>query len=719
MSGSSGTFDSLRRESISRRSPGPGEVEIAVEATGLNFKDVLNVLGLYPGDPGPLGGECAGRIVAVGSAVTNLSVGDDVLALAGGSFASHVIAKSEFVQPRPSGISIEEASSFPIAFLTAEYCLSHLACMQTGERVLIHAAAGGVGMAAVRLAQRAGVEVFATAGSARKRQLLRSIGIKHVFDSRSATFEKDVLAVTGGRGVDVVLNSLSGEQIDASFHVLARGGRFIELGKRGIKKREWVVALEKDFKYFVVDWGEVAEKEPLVISQILARLVDQLRQGILAPLPRHVFRLDEVGRAFRFMAQARHVGKIVVRHSGQSEALVRRDGTYLITGGLSGLGLLTAQSLAARGAGRLVLIGRTGASSEARESFDSMRESGTLLLTEAIDVSDQAALEGLLRRIRAEGPPLRGIIHSAGVLDDAGLIHQDLDHFARVFAPKVRGGWLLDRLTRVDPLDWFVVFSSISSVLGSAGQANHAAANSFLDVLAHERKTEGLSALSINWGPWAEVGAAARQGLNDRFVARGVRPLSSDEGISALERSLDGGFTQIAVLPVDWRQYSSTLNDLSRAFLADVTETSPSERPSFSIARAVKTNLREQLAGAPEARRRPIVAKFVRESALRTLGLDQTRSIDPRNPLSELGLDSLLSVELRNVLSSEVGAPLPATLLFDYPTIDAVTDYLLKSVFSTSEHSELNAVTNAQQASLLASIEDLSEEEVDNMLGAP
>ena len=714
-----GTLDSFRRQPVSRQSPGPGEVEIAVEATGLNFKDVLNVLGLYPGEAGPLGGECAGRVTAVGPGVTSLRPGDAVLAVAAGSFASHVTAKSELVQRLPPGISVEEGSSFPIAFLTAEYCLSYLAGMQAGDRVLIHAAAGGVGMAAVRLAQRAGAEVFATAGSPRKRELLRSIGVKHVFDSRSTDFADELLALTGGRGVDVVLNSLSGEQIDASFRVLARGGRFVEIGKRGIKVPEWVAALNRDLRYFIVDWGETAAKEPALIGEMLARLVDELGRGTLAPLPHHVFCLDETDRAFRLMAQARHVGKIVIRHGQRTKASLRRDGTYLITGGLSGLGLLVAQSFAAQGAGRLVLVGRRGVSSDAVEVLDAIRDGGTTVLAEAIDVSDEAALNELLNRIRSDGPPLRGVVHSAGVLDDAGLIQQDANRFARVFAPKVRGGWLLDRLTRVDPLDWFVMFSSVAAVLGSAGQANHAAANAFLDLLARERRLQGLPGLSINWGAWTDVGAAADRGLTDRFAARGLGALKPSEGLSALDYLLDEDYAQVAVLPIDWRRYSDNSGRGVQSFLTDVTKATTAERAHVSTVRSPDVAFREQLANAPAARRPAIVAKLVRERALRALGLDPARPIDPRTPLGELGLDSLLSVELRNTLSSAIGVPLPATLLFDFPTIDALTDYLLKSVLSPEDDSKvLEPVGDAPHVSLLGSIEELSEEEVDSLLAA-
>jgi acyl transferase domain-containing protein/acyl carrier protein len=715
-----GALDQLGLQPLERRAPGAGEVEIAVEATGLNFKDVLNVLGMYPGDPGPLGGECAGRVSAVGPGVAHLRVGDAVLAVAGGSFASHVIARAAFVQPRPAGLSAEEGASFPIPFVTAEFCLGHLAGMKAGDRVLIHAAAGGVGMAAVRLAQRAGAEVFATAGSEAKRELLRAMGVPHVMDSRSAGFADEVLALTQGRGVDTVLNALSGELIEAGFRALADGGCFIEIGKRGIKTPEWVQALGRGLRYHIVDWGETGERDPALIGGMLARLVAELREGRLAPLPRHVFALEEAERAFRFMAQAQHTGKVVVRHGPAAPAAVRRDGTYLITGGLAGLGPVVAHRLAEQGAGRVVLISRRGVTPEVAPVLDQIRALGTTVVAEAVDVSDADALAALLARLRADGPPLRGVVHSAGVLDDAGLLQQDALRFEHVFAPKVRGGWLLDRLTRSDALDFFVLFSSVAAVLGSRGQANHSAANAFLDLLAHQRQARGLPGLSINWGAWTEVGAAADRQLAQRLAAQGIGALTPPQGLLAFERLLAQGRAQAAVLPIEWPRYLQAMGLAAPpAFLAELAGPgTPTLARAQAGAAAPSAGLREQLQDAPPGRRRPLVAAFVRERALKALGVDPARAVDPRTPLGELGLDSLLAVELRNTLGAALGQTLSATLLFDYPTIDTLTDYLLNDVIQPPAPAAPEAVAVAVEApaSMVDAIEDLSDEEVDRLL---
>ena len=717
---SAGTLDSFRRAPLTRRPPGAGEVEIAVEASSVNFRDVLNALGLYPGDAGPLGGECAGRVAAVGAGVHHVRPGDAVLAVAGGSMASHVSARAELTQRRPAGVSVEDAASFPIAYLTAEVCLGHVARLAAGERVLIHAGAGGVGMAAIRLAQRTGAEVFATAGSDWKRELLRDMGVAHVFDSRAPGFADAILTLTGGRGVDVVLNSLSGAMIDESFRAIARGGRFCEIGKRGIWSSERVAALGRDIAYSVIDWGETATRDPALIGGMFKRLVDELERGTLQPLPRHVFAVDDAPRAFRLMAQARHAGKIVLRHIAAAPAAVRRDGTYLITGGLSGLGLVVARALAERGAGRLVLIGRRGVTAEAAPVLDAIRAGGTAVVDEAIDVSDASRLHDLLVRIRADGPPLRGVIHSAGTLDDAALIQQDATRFARVAAPKIDGANALDRLTRLDPLDWFVMFSSVAALLGAPGQANHAAANAFLDLLAHDRRNRGLPALSVDWGAWSEVGAAADQRVIDRLADQGMYAMTPVQGLAALDRLLVEGAVQTAVLSIDWQRYIATVcRGVAPTVLAEIV-TEPSDAPTETIAAPSRgSDLRHQVAAAPAGRRRALVGSFVRERVAHALGMT-AKAVDPRTPLGELGLDSLLAVELRNTLGSACGQALPATLLFDYPTVDALTEHLLAGVLNADGVAPATDTAQAPPSvpNTVRAIEDLSDDEVDRLFAA-
>jgi len=716
-----GSLDGFTFQPEQRRAPGVGEVEIEVAASALNFKDVLNALGMYPGNPGPLGGECAGRVVAVGPGVSRLRPGDEVMAVAGGSLASNVIARVELVQRLPEGISAEEGASFSIAYLTAAFCLDHLAGIAAGERVLIHAAAGGVGMAAVRLALRTGAEVFATAGDERKRALLRAMGVQHVLDSRSNAFVAQIRAATGGRGVDVVLNSLAGELIDASFDVLASGGRFVEIGKRGIKDHAWVDAQQRNWRYFIVDWGETAAREPELIGGLYEKLARELAEGTLSCLPLQVYDSRDAARAFRFMAQARHAGKIVLRHPRRRSPIVRRGGCYLITGGLSGLGLQASRWLASHGATRLVLLGRRGVTAEAQPVLQELQQAGVTVIAEAIDVADEAAMQALLERVRAGGR-LHGIVHSAGVLDDAALLQQDAAHFATVFAPKVAGAWLLDRLTRIDQLDWFVSFSSVAAVLGSPGQANHAAANALLDALAHERSARGLPSFSVNWGAWSEIGAAAGKSVASRIADLGLMALTPAQGLAALQRVLEGETKQVAVAPIDWSRYLARLPGAATPFLAEFTGADGTKAGQEATATQVtQPALRSELADAPPGRRRAIVAAFVRERALKALGIDPSRTVDPRTSLNDLGLDSLLAVELRNTLSNALGCSLPATLLFDYPNMNALTDFLLAEL-QVEAGGEVPVVQATQtpagggEAGLVGSIESMSDDEVERML---
>ncbi|HEV2132108.1 MAG TPA: zinc-binding dehydrogenase, partial [Longimicrobiaceae bacterium] len=353
-------LDSLEFQRLERRPPGAGEVEVEVVATGLAFRDVLNVLGQYPGGPVPLGGEFAGVVAAVGEGVTQIRIGDAVLGMAPGAFRSFVTTRAELVTPKPTGLSMAGAAALPSAFLTAEYALRHLARITAGDRVLVHAGAGGVGMAAIQIAQRAGAEVFATTGSAAKRDFLGALGVRHVFDSRSLAFANELLGATGGRGVDVVLNSLADEFIPRSLHCLAENGRFIELGKRGIWDPAQVAAVRPDASYFVVDLAAAAQHEPELIQELLRVVVAGFEKGALRPLPVKTFPMAEVIPAFRYMAQARHIGKIVLTHHPAPE--IRPDATYLITGGLGGVGLSVAQWLVEQGARSLVLVGRSAPS---------------------------------------------------------------------------------------------------------------------------------------------------------------------------------------------------------------------------------------------------------------------------------------------------------------------------------------------------------------------
>ncbi len=684
-----GVLDNLSLKPVPRRAVGRDEVEIQVSATGLNFRDLLNAMGMYPGDAGPMGLECAGIVTAIGEGVTGISVGDEVLAVSPGSFSPFVTTRASFVAPKPAGMTFAEAATIPIAFLTSYYSLHRLARIAPGDRVLIHAAAGGVGLAAVQLAQVAGAEVFATAGSPDKQAYLRSIGVRHIASSRTLDFADEFMRITGGRGVTVVLNSLSGDFIPNSLLLLQPGGRFVEIGKIGILTSEQVAAIGKDIAYFAYDLARQCVEQPDMVASMLRELMDLFRDGSLRPLPVHAFEIEDSIDAFRFMQQARHLGKIVITQhkvppvsSVPPPVAFLPDATYLITGGLRGLGLLTAQWMVERGARHLVLVGRSGPAPAEEHLLDLIRGSTVSLRIERADVASREQMVRVIGAITAGLHPLRGIVHSAGVLDDGVILEQNWARFAAVMAPKVLGAWNLHVLTRDLALDFFTLYSSIVSMIGSPGQANHTAANAFLDALAHYRRKCSLPAVSINWGAWSEVGAAARGNVGSRVRMQGIAEISPSDGLRVLEMIWHASAAQVGVLPVDWSEFlRSNPAAGDRTFLAAITREARSRTPTDSGARA---DLLRRLAGARPSERMDVLLTFVQAEASKVLGLDPSRALDLRRPLNEIGLDSLMAVELRNALSNLVGRTLPVTLLFDYPAIQGLAGYLAAEVFPTA-----------------------------------
>jgi acyl transferase domain-containing protein/NADPH:quinone reductase-like Zn-dependent oxidoreductase/acyl carrier protein len=733
---SRGSLENLQLDRTNRRPPGRGEVEIRVHATALNFRDVLNVMGLYRGDPGPLGAECAGEIVAVGEGISHLAIGDQVVALAPGSFASYVTTRAEWVAPKPDRMSFEEAVTVPVAFLTAHFTLNHLAKIRAGDRVLIHAAAGGVGLAAVKLAQRAGAEIFATAGTPEKRALLKSLGVSHVMDSRSLGFAEEIMRITEGSGVDVVLNSLADQFVDRSFEIIAENGRFLEIGKRGIWEPERAARLKRGIQYFIVDWSVDARNNPELIGAMLQELITAFDRGELEPLPHRVFPLQQAKEAFRFMGQGRHIGKVVVSHEDLFQPAgfnLDPQGTYLVTGGLRGIGLMTAQWLVDRGARHLVLTGRRTPDPDAAEILRAIEAAGAKVRVALADVSNTEAMKRLLEDVRSTMPPLRGVIHSAGVLDDGVLLQQSWNRFATVFAPKVTGSLLLHRLTASDPLDFFVFYSSIASVFGSPGQGNYVAANEFMDGLAAARAADGKPGLSINWGAWSEAGVAVDRGVTARARGQGYGVIDRQDGFRALEAVLNGSRSQVVVFPVDWSRF---IRNFSRdghfpAFLTNFAR-SDSARVGNRVDGEVKfedsipnsgTNragqsFADRLAAVPANQRRALVFDQIRRDAARVLGLENLALLPNNQPLNELGLDSLMAVELRNGLSNALGCSLPATLLFDYPTVEALAGYLNRNVLGLEEaRTEPAGFSSPSTGSdLLDQIENLDEDEIARLL---
>jgi acyl transferase domain-containing protein len=717
-----GVLDALYLEPMSRRTPGAGEVEIRVCATGLNFRDVLAALNVYPGDQGPLGSECAGVVTAVGADVDGVKVGDEVVAIAPGAFATHVITNSKLVVPKPPALTAVQAASIPNVFLTAHWALNHLGQIKAGERVLIHAGAGGVGLAAIQLAQRAGAEIFATAGSVEKRAYLQSLGVRHVFNSRTTEFAHEVRECTGGRGVDVVLNCLAGEFIEPSLALVAPGGRFVEIGRTGIWSAERVQAAYPGISYHTIDLSQDYAARPDVVRPMLIELLSAVTSGELRVLPIRTFDVNETDAAFRFMAQARHIGKLVVSQPwvADAEARVRADRTYWITGGLSGLGLAMARWLVDRGARHLLLMGRRAPDEAAQKTLAELEAQGARVLVAQGDVSNESAVTAAYTRAREAGsPPFGGVLHAAGALDNAGIQGQSIERYANVFASKIDGAWLLDRATAREPLEFFVLFSSAASLFGSAGQSNHAAGNAFLDALAYARRAEGKPAISIQWGGWSQVGAAAGEQVASVLREKGIERMSPARGLQAFEHVLRNAPTVMGVIAADWTRYIEIVPSNARRYFSRLaTAAAPAANRARTPASAAppEQNLAARLAVAPASKRFGMLQTEVRNSAIKVLGLPPTQAIDLRAPLATLGLDSLMAVELRNLLGRAIARPLPATLLFDYPSIAAITEHFAKLLELDTETAAAPTPLPLVSEGLLDRVEGMSEDELDRLL---
>jgi myxalamid-type polyketide synthase MxaB len=725
-----GLLDNLMLQPMERRPPGSKEVEIQVEAVGLNFRDVLNALGLLKdyyakhlgitsAEQMTFGFECAGTIVAVGEGVSHLQVGDEVMAnLLPDAFSSFITTRAEVVVHKPQPLSSAEAATIPLAFSTAYHALHNLAKIQPGDRVLIHAAAGGVGQAAVQLARQAGAEVFATA-SPPKWEFLKAMGVEHVMNSRTLDFAEEIMNLTQGKGVDVVLNSLNGEFITKSFEALATGGRFVEIGKIGIWDANQVKQHRPDAQYFPFDLGNVAKENPNLIVQIMDSLGRQFERGYLKPLPHKVFDLEQVVEAFRYMQQGKHIGKVVVSmpQAVERQASIQPEGSYLITGGLGALGLKTAKWIVEEGAKHLVLTGRRQPSEEAQRIIEQLQEAGVQVSVMCGDISQEEDATRIIGEIKTSLPPLRGVIHVAGVLDDGLLSNMSWEQFTRVMAPKVRGAWHLHHLTENLTLDFFVCFSSIASLLGSPGQGNYAAANAFMDALAHHRRGMGLPGLSINWGPWADGGMAASLGSQhqNRMLNQGISPISPEGGLQVLAKLLAQDSAQVGALPINWPKFLKQLPFGTKMPLLEAFTFQAGQ------SRTGKSDFIKRLEVTPVEERWELLATHVREQVARVLGLAAPTQIGLRQSLFDLGIDSLMAVELRNRLQSSLGHSIDSTVLFDYPTLAELIDYLIQEVLQIefAGTSAINSNKNEQdegQIQLLNKTIELSEKDLEQII---
>jgi len=667
-----GALEGLQADPIPDRSLEPNEVRVAVEAAGLNFWDVFRAINVI--DEGLLGGEACGRVMDVGTEVSTVSPGDRVVCLGFGTFGSDVVTPEAMVVPAPEGIPAASLATIPTAFVSAE--LSYQASgLNPGDRVLIHAGAGGVGLAAIQLAQAGGAEVYATA-SAPKQDYLRSIGVTHVFDSRQTAFGQQIMDATNGEGVAVVLNSLTGPGfIDASLSCLAQGGRFVELSRMDILSEEEMAATRPDVSYTILKLDELKESYPAEAGDALRIVMKRFAADEIGPIIHSRWSLTETGPAIKYMRAARHVGKIVLAGSPFERRRLREDRTYLVTGGMGGIGCALAEWLANHGAGTIVLNGRRNPDPETEDAIAALRNRGFTVEVEIADVTDTDAVDAMLERMGRNLPPLAGIIHSVGALSDSALGNQNWERFETVLWPKMLGAWHLHRATVDVDLDLFVLFSSIVGTLGNAGQANHAAANAFLDQLAAHRRAMGLPGQSIAWGAWSGFGEAEeqRERISRQRESFGGGWFTPQQGFKAFERLLRQDTTTSAVMAVDWQMFGEAMEHpppLLEDLLAVESETDVNEAGSDE-------DLLTQLQKTPVSEREQLLVSFLQREVQAVLRL-------PTLPASsvgffDLGMDSLMAVELRNRLNRSFLDlyTAPNTLVFDFPDISVLARHLV------------------------------------------
>lgn len=725
-----GSLRNLEWFALPERELTPGEIEIAPVATGLNFRDVMYAMGLLSDEAveagfagATIGMELSGRIVRVGPEVDGWRPGDAVLGFAPASYATRVVTRATAVARKPEHVSFEEAATIPTTFFTAYYALCELARLRRGERVLVHGAAGGVGIAAIQIARHLGAEVFATAGSDEKREFVRLLGADHVLDSRSLAFADQILALTNGAGVDIVLNSLAGEAMVRSIDTLRPFGRFLELGKRDFYENSQIGLrpFRNNISYFGID----ADQLMGVLPELTARLFDEVMglfaSGALHPLPYRAFPAARAEEAFRYMQQARQIGKVLVTYPtgtpaptrGVAQPTLQLDpqAQYLIVGGTGGLGYASARWMIARGARHLTLASRGGALDAAkRNEIERWRtEFGASVTVAQCDVTDAAALGRLIDAIESSGKPLKGVLHSAMHIDDGLLRNFDDARMLAVLEPKVAGAWNLHRATQGYPLDFFVLYSSATTYLGNPGQGAYVAANSFLEALVAHRRSAGLAGTFMAWGPIEDVGFLARNSATrEALQARiGGASITSGEAMAALEQALASGAAGEAVVRLDWDAIARGMPAAQACRYEDLQGGGAAETTNDDGA------LLEQLRALPKPEALALVQTALRAQIARILHMSPER-IELDRSVLDLGMDSLMGMEFGMAVEESFGVKLSIMAIAEGATVHTlatrIVDMLDEAGDEAAAETAVAATVADEQVAALAARHGLGEE---------
>jgi len=736
---SSGTGES-RDEAVFREIgiplPAAGEVTVKVHAAGLNFRDVLQRIGLLPqeafegGFAGPtLGMEFAGEIVAVGDGVDGFAPGDAVFGFGRDAFSSHIATPAFGLFKKPAAMSCAEAATLPVAAVTVYYSLHHVARLQPGERILIHGAAGGVGIAAIQYSQSVGAEIFASAGSPEKRDFLRRLGIRHIVDSRSLAFADEIREITDGEGIDVVLNSIAGEAIHKGLSILRAYGRFIELGKRDFyaNSKLGLQPFSNNIQFSGVDVDRLLVDRPALARQVFAELTPLIDGHVFAPLPYRVFPAARAVEAFRCMQHSRHIGKIVLALSGADHPAVidarpepglglSADATYLVSGGRGGFGLATAEWLARAGARHLALVGRSTATGPGvAMALERLRGDGVEIRELTADVADEAQVKTLLDRLGRDMPALRGIVHCAAVIEDASLVNMTEENFYRVLRPKISGAWNLHRQTLDRDLQFFVMYSSATALFGNEGQANYVAANLYLEALAAHRRGLGLPALAVAWGAIGEVGHLAQNPTVARLLSErlGVRALPPRRALDRLGQAMQGDAWQVALAEIGWSRLAkvpSIARSPKYAPVREIVGDGAGEAAAGNI-----EELRVELAALPRDEAMALVQQLLIKHIAGVLGVAPAKlGID--KSLLDLGMDSLMLVETQMGLEKQFGVAILTMELMDMTTVAKLARRVVSGLGIAPAAEIGTTVPDADEAAATPAASDAMERILENAL---
>lgn len=695
-----------------RRNPQAGEVEVEVTATGLNFRDVMWTLGVLPdealedGFAGPtLGFECSGRICALGEGVTRFKIGDPVIALGPACFSSHLTVNEISVVPLPEDMDLVSAATIPVTFLTAYYALHDLARLEADEWILIQGGAGGVGLAAIQIAQECGARIIATAGTDEKRDLLRTLGADHVLDSRSLDFIDQVKQITG-TGVDCVLNSLFGEAMERGIELLKPFGRFLELGKRDYygNTKIGLRPFRRNITYFGIDADQLLSQKPKLAQRLFTDLMARFEDGTFSPLPYRKFSGHDIIDAFRLMQKSGHIGKIVVTPTPPEELTqslpskpftFSSDGHIIVIGGLGGFGIEIAKWLGDKKARTITLTSRSGAvTPEQQDIFDGLKARDIHINAVACDVSDEQALNTLLTTLRKTAP-IKGIIHAAMVLRD-GLINnmseQDVDD---VLSPKVKGAYNIDKLTSDDPLEAFILFSSITTFIGNPGQANYVAANGYLEGLSRKRRQNGKPALAVGWGAITDVGYLARHRDVGEAISKrsGTMKFTATQALNALDVLLsrnDGSleWAALSVAPMNWGIAKGGLSILKTPPYVVLSR----RADQASQGTSETLNIEALIEGKTEPEARALISAILAKEVsvvLRT----PVEEINLKRPLSDLGMDSLMGVELRMTAQQKMGIDIPLASIANGVSVDDIAKKIVTRINTHENNSKSQQFT--------------------------